>query len=1346
MQFIETSVLPILQDLAPPDYLFQQDLASVHNSAYSQNRFKELGVPMLEWASRSPDLNIIENCWSMIANKVYDGPQFNNKQEIWNAIDAAVCDINANNRDSLLKLWDSIPSRNRKKSMKSSAKHRTTKNKVIMTSSSQAISTIKTFKFHQLSSLSLKCERNNNSSIKISSNYVNNLRPNLSNTLLVTGTSLCVILWLMIACMPVVARNTFTWDDLGVSLATQHNGKNLTPRDLKLYVAPAQQRSSKGTSDLSPVSSARSAVDKAVSASASQQQHANYLADPQQSVSFYMQPSSDDVSNSHQQSPTYNGQSSVDSNPTNAHATAQQSQALSALTVSLASLKSRLARQHQQQQQQQQQHQSGGQTSQQQDHHSNQQQTAGQDSYQASAGATGADNKTIVLAIPAKINFLADKQAATGAKQPQDLSPNLADPRPYAADASSSSSSLASSGDSQASAEAPSLPGSYSSYLSQAVDAANANNNDPTSSQYILVNSADQHAYRNSPASSSYSNHHHHYPSSINQYASLTPASQALLSSVGDPTGGYQVAPRYEWSESNEDDYSHVAVPSPMGGPSHLPSSSGQPNLACSALCQSIESARWSISKYKACCSTRIASMYDSDSRTHDSTSDSYPYGRRPRSRTRRDRTRRPHSNSYSSFGIERDEDGVQRDVSTDSGHGRGIKSYDQDSPEPETQSWRGPTGGNKKRTKARKTPVPIEGYIANNPYRHQPEQMTDGHSTLDQSSGDQSSNYPDSHAQHNESPDSETTGHKINSPSSNLESDEIPSLPSRNPDQAGDSGNNDEEYSSYGSYGRDRYANSGSTGSDSDMSHSNRGSASVADSNENDDRNSELSRPITLDVHAVHKRRRANRYATSSNGKKGLKHGPNKSRRRGRKSSQDKSASTKHSNHGSDHHEQSSESGGHESNSADDNNNSSGGSVSSSSSNYNNNTNNNEHSNNGDSKDISGTKKHETKEYGDTGKAHATNELSTLSNLSKTTSHLKELLSLLEKKASANAGEPSSSSLLGTNSYSNASSAGQTQAPQQHQQQQQLQMSTFGWPSTGPSVSGAQDHLVSPYAAADVYKQTFKYDSAPYFMTASHVSNPMLNTDALYAGAGGISYGNLSPYGSISSLNAGLVNSGPIASQQAAALMVARKRRLHSAAATAGANKHYKYRRVPTQYTTTRGHYLSAINPMLSATSGSATGPTKSHHYINSMYYPAVQYPMWYTASRAPQSQSATMGAQMPAIATAGALVSPGERSVSVSMRPKASVYSFASYPPSSAAKIGTGPQPMSGEYSSINDEGTSRSAVSLYEGVSPMSSIMRPTSIRLIAARPKPYIYRPQVLPIYTRHAILAQPVDVK
>ena len=63
----------------------------------------------MEWPSRSPDLNIIENVWGLLARKVYaNGRQFKDLNSLTEAVAKA---WDAIDEDYLKKLYQSLPKR-----------------------------------------------------------------------------------------------------------------------------------------------------------------------------------------------------------------------------------------------------------------------------------------------------------------------------------------------------------------------------------------------------------------------------------------------------------------------------------------------------------------------------------------------------------------------------------------------------------------------------------------------------------------------------------------------------------------------------------------------------------------------------------------------------------------------------------------------------------------------------------------------------------------------------------------------------------------------------------------------------------------------------------------------------------------------------------------------------------------------------------------------------------------------------------------------------------------------------------------------------------------------------------
>ena len=73
--------------------------------------FEETGIVLLPWSSRSPNLNIIENVWSMLSSRVHDGPQPKNKQELEERVFEAVDHMNSHLSENVKTLFSSLHSR-----------------------------------------------------------------------------------------------------------------------------------------------------------------------------------------------------------------------------------------------------------------------------------------------------------------------------------------------------------------------------------------------------------------------------------------------------------------------------------------------------------------------------------------------------------------------------------------------------------------------------------------------------------------------------------------------------------------------------------------------------------------------------------------------------------------------------------------------------------------------------------------------------------------------------------------------------------------------------------------------------------------------------------------------------------------------------------------------------------------------------------------------------------------------------------------------------------------------------------------------------------------------------------
>ncbi|CAH2088125.1 unnamed protein product [Euphydryas editha] len=86
-----------------------QDNAAVHTANFVKDYFSERNIQILTWPARSPDLNIIENCWGKLARAVYlNGKQYNNVEQLKNAIQDK---WNKLDQNYIKNLYETLPKR-----------------------------------------------------------------------------------------------------------------------------------------------------------------------------------------------------------------------------------------------------------------------------------------------------------------------------------------------------------------------------------------------------------------------------------------------------------------------------------------------------------------------------------------------------------------------------------------------------------------------------------------------------------------------------------------------------------------------------------------------------------------------------------------------------------------------------------------------------------------------------------------------------------------------------------------------------------------------------------------------------------------------------------------------------------------------------------------------------------------------------------------------------------------------------------------------------------------------------------------------------------------------------------
>ena len=92
------------------NWFLQEDNAPVHQSRKVQYFVMNSGISALEWPAKSPNLNIVKDCWKTISDLIYDGKQFINKEDLLQKITNVIFHLNQYQRQKVLNLCSAIRS------------------------------------------------------------------------------------------------------------------------------------------------------------------------------------------------------------------------------------------------------------------------------------------------------------------------------------------------------------------------------------------------------------------------------------------------------------------------------------------------------------------------------------------------------------------------------------------------------------------------------------------------------------------------------------------------------------------------------------------------------------------------------------------------------------------------------------------------------------------------------------------------------------------------------------------------------------------------------------------------------------------------------------------------------------------------------------------------------------------------------------------------------------------------------------------------------------------------------------------------------------------------------------